>query len=115
MIVPPSNVVQLKPDAFEEFWAVYPRKTAKLAAKILWEQITGAGREVKIEGETVTLKATPDEIMTGALSYRYDSLDMDKDAERFIPHARTWLYQGRFLDADEDKATMMRRILERCK
>jgi hypothetical protein len=66
--------------AFEDFWACYPRRVGKLAAKRAWDRI----------------RPTPDvvEQMAKAIEWQRDQWD----DPRFIPHPATWLNQGRWLD-----------------
>lgn len=79
----------LEPDkadqGFEEFWSVYPRRTAKAAAKKSWERAV------------VKIKADPQTIIAGAR--RYAEQRRGKDQE-FIAHPSTWLNQQRWLDED---------------
>ncbi len=67
---------------FDEFWSLYPRRIAKRAAQKAWEKEMKAGTDPKL-------------IIHGLrrqLPY-FASRD-----EQFIPHAATWLNQGRFED-----------------
>lgn len=68
---------------FDQFWASYPRKAAKFAA------VKAYGKAVKID--------SPERIFAGLLEYRKHLPD---DAQ-FIPHAATWLNQGRWMDEYE--------------
>ncbi len=63
---------------FEEFWAKYPRKVAKLEAQKAWNKMTPDQRSKAIE-------AIP------AHARRWDDL-------HFVPHAASWLRGERFLD-----------------
>jgi len=69
---------------FERFWLVYPRKTAKDAARKEW------------------LRLNPDEPLTElmiAKVYAFiASPQWTKDGGQYIPHARTWLHQRRWED-----------------
>lgn len=67
---------------FEDFWTLYPRKIAKRAAFKVWEREMKAG-------------TAPDDILAG-LRAQVPSLSA-RDPQ-FIPHAATWLNQGRWED-----------------
>ena len=69
-----------KTSSFDSFWSVYPRKTAKGAATAAWVK--------------ALKKATPEEIIKAAVSYRDDP----NREEGFTAHASTWLNQERWLD-----------------
>jgi hypothetical protein len=65
---------------FEAFWQSYPKKVGKLAAKREWDRI----------------RPTPElvERMARALAWQKEQWD----DPQFIPHPKTWLYQGRWDD-----------------
>ena len=63
--------------AFEQFWRAYPRKVAKLAAQREWER-----RQPDL-----------DTVLQALAQQRQRWTD-----QRYIPHPRTWLHQGRWLD-----------------
>jgi hypothetical protein len=66
--------------AFDEFWRRYPRKIeGPVAAKKAWDRAIDAG-------------ANPDAIVAGVARYPFDA----RDGGRFLPHATTWLNQGRW-------------------
>ena len=67
-------------EAFEAFWASFPRKVGKLAAKREWDRI----------------RPTPEvvEAMAKALEWQMEQWD----DPQYIPHPRTWLHQGRWMD-----------------
>lgn len=67
-------------DAFEQFWAAYPRRVGKLAAKREWDRI-------RPDAELM-------EKMSKALEWQREQWD----DPQFIPHPRTWLHQGRWDD-----------------
>lgn len=69
-----------KISSFDNFWNVYPRKTAKGAATASWVK--------------ALKKATAEEIIQAAASYRDDP----NREESFTAHASTWLNQERWLD-----------------
>ena len=80
------------PDAlrarFERFWSEYPRRVAKDAA---WREFQ---------------KCKPDDHLVGlmidAVRAQTRSAQWSKDGGQYIPHPRTWLHQGRWLD-DTDR------------
>lgn len=69
---------------FEAFWAAYPRKVGKDAARKAWE------------------KRQPDDAlaqaMLDALAVQIAWPQWVKDGGQFIPHPATWLNQGRWQD-----------------
>lgn len=66
--------------AFDAWWAVYPRKTAKEAARAAYAK--------------ARRKATADELLAGAKAYRDDPTRV----AQFTPHPATWLNGGRWQD-----------------
>jgi len=66
--------------SFDNFWTVYPRKTAKGAATVAWIK--------------ALKKAKADELIKAAERYRDDP----NREEGFTAHASTWLNQERWLD-----------------
>ena len=72
--------------AFEQFWRAYPRKVAKLAAAREWER-----RQPDLDTVLTALRL---QIPTWT-------------DPQFIPHPRTWLHQGRYLDEWEFDAMLM--------
>jgi len=62
---------------FEEFWKIYPRKTAKGSARKAWEKIKD-----------------PESVMAGAQRF---ASDPNRDPS-FTPHPATWLNGERWLD-----------------
>lgn len=71
---------QVGASEFEEFWASYPRKVGKLAAQR--------------EYERARTRASAEAILAGLQRTRF------ADELRFVPHPRTWLSQGRWLDEE---------------
>lgn len=70
---------------FDEFWAAYPRKVGKPAAK------------TKFKAAVTRKKVNPDDIMLGLSNWtRY--WHADGTEERLIPHPSTWLNQERWND-----------------
>lgn len=68
------------PDRFDQFWDIYPRKTAKPDAKRAW------GKAVK--------RAEPDVIIDGALRFKNDS---NRD-DAYTAHPATWLNRDSWND-----------------
>lgn len=88
----PSNVIELKEEqknnstAFDEFWAAYPRKVAKEAARKAFELAARRGSPEKIlEAAAVQCAA-----------WKSDGVE-----QQFIPHPTTWLNQSRWNDAPD--------------
>lgn len=74
---------------FPEFWEAYPRaKTGKFAAEKAYEKAIGVD--------------THDAIMAGVERFARELKKSPRDTS-LIPHAATWLNQGRWMDEDEDK------------
>lgn len=73
------------PADFEVFWREYPRKVGKRAAFQVWERELRAGTD-------------PAEIIEGL---RAQLPGLLRKELQFIPHARTWLHQGRWEDEVE--------------
>ena len=71
--------------SFDQFWAAYPRKVGKLAARKAYEK---------------ALKLTDaDSLLKGATSYATYVAQKGLEA-RYICHAATWLNQGRWMDEE---------------
>lgn len=68
-------------DGFEEFWAAYPRKAGKGAARVAYLKAIG-----KTDART---------LLDGVLAAQWPA------AEKYIPHPATWLNQERWLDEIE--------------
>src|SRR5262245_1969082 len=75
-----------EPAGFDAFWAAYPKKAGKPAARRAWN----------------TLKPKPDEplvkSMLAALARHAASEQWKREGGRFIPHPATWLNQRRWED-----------------
>lgn len=65
------------PDVFDEFWSIYPRRIAKLAAKRKFE--------------AALRHATAEQIIDGARAYASVTATTDM---QFIKHPATWLHGG---------------------
>lgn len=74
---------QTDQDAFAVFWSIYPRRTAKTAARKSWERAT---QKIMVPAET---------ILAGARAYRAEKVGSE---EKFIAHPATWLNQQRWAD-----------------
>ena|ERR1051326_1716361 len=81
--------------AFNEFWALYPRKVGKLAAKKAWDK-TRPTRELF-------------EKMKATLAWQIETWD----DPQFIPHPRTWIAQGRWDDEPPLPTTTKPRLSQR--
>jgi hypothetical protein len=79
---------------FETFWKQYPRKIAKRMAAKEWAKLTPAEQAKALAVMPLQVRAWKGQ---------------DK---QFIPHARTWLHQGRFDDEFEVEATATDKWLE---
>lgn len=87
--------------SFELFWKAYPRKVGKLKARVAYQQITGRGKAVVIDGERIVLQASHEEIMEGLGRYIAANSNRVKGwllEMEYTPHASTWLNQGRWED-----------------
>jgi len=71
-------------ELFARFWALYPRKVSKDAARKAWDKLD--------------LSAELFETMIKALGAQSLSVDWTKDNGQFIPHASTWLNGKRWED-----------------
>lgn len=74
-------------ERFEKFWAEYPKKVGKDAARKEW------------------LQRSPDaaltDVMIAKVRTQRASAQWRDDDGKFIPHPRTWLHQGRWQDEVE--------------
>lgn len=69
---------------FSDFWAIYPRKTAKDTARKAWDKLApDADLGQRVLGAVATQRLCP---------------EWQKDGGRFIPHAATWLHGRRWED-----------------
>jgi phage replication O-like protein O len=76
---------------FTEFWAAYPRKTGKGAARKAWKKIKSP-------------KATLEKILT-ALDWQKKSEQWTKNGGQYIPHPGTYLNQERWEDEPEGESS----------
>lgn len=70
-----------KGDAFEEFWAAYPKKVGKKSAKKAFEKVK-----------------VPLETLVSAIRRQECSSQWSRDDGQYIPNPTTWLNQGRWED-----------------
>lgn len=76
------------PDAFDEFWAVYPKKASKAGAR---KKFSAALKS-----------ASAETIIAGARRYAAErAADPRPDAAQWIKHPTTWLHNGCWDDAPE--------------
>ena len=80
-------------DFFDEFWAVYPRRTGKGAARKAFIGAVGNGTPATV-------------IIEGAIRFRDNCVAINKEVQ-FIPHPATWLNQERWED-DAEAAEQVR-------
>ena len=108
---------------FEVFWKIFPHcrkppRSKKVLSRGLFKMITTVGRQTKIDGIPLNLKASPAQIIAAAKAY---AAEIDKDYEQsdavnrqYVPGAQIWLNQGRYEDdpnfeQEEDNVTHLRR------
>lgn len=68
------------PSEFDQFWAAYPRRIGKLAALREWQKLQPPITEV-----------------LAALAWQVPTWH----DPQYVPHPRTWLHQGRWMDEPE--------------
>lgn len=83
-IEPGKSIVVSAPDPFEEWWAIYPRKVAKVMARKAWAQMT---KQISL--------LTLEELMIKTRAFA--AAVIHKDPEH-IAHAATWLRGERWND-----------------
>lgn len=78
---------------FDQFWQAYPRRVGKLAAWRVWQRLK------------------PDEDLTtamiAAVERQQQSRQWRSDGGQYIPHPRTWLSQGRWMDEAESAGEVL--------
>ena len=77
---------------FNEWWAIYPKKAAKPAAKIAWR---------KLVKNSVNLEAVIEATQTLVDDPGYTPFHCDK---QFTPNPSTWLNNGRYSEVNEYEA-----------
>lgn len=81
---PPKGGTQEFEDAFEAFWALYPKKKSKGDARKAWKQIRPSRETVKAIMEK----------LPGLIASR----DWQRDGGQYIPYPGTWLRREGWLD-----------------
>lgn len=71
---------------FEDWWRAYPRKVGKDAARIKYRAVRKGG--------------TSEQALLDALAAHAAGWHRERRAKAYIPHAATWLNQGRYADED---------------
>jgi len=89
---PPAAAGRVAP-AFDAFWALYPRKTAKTAALKAWTALN----------PTAALQRT----ITEALAWQVARDDWLRDGGKYIPHPATWLHRGQWQDEPPPAASLL--------
>lgn len=79
-------------DSFNRFWEIYPRKTAKKEAYKAWKKIN-PNNELLVK-------------VLRAVDCQRTSRDWQREDGRYIPHASTWLNQGRWEDEIRESEVM---------
>ena len=82
VVVDASSSEMVRVDPFDEFWATYPRRTAKADARKAWDR------------HVAKAKIDPADVIAAAARYRDDPNRVDK----FTAHPATWLNGGRWMD-----------------
>ena len=77
-----TNPTTLVDPLFERFWSNYPRKIAKRAALLVWIKMAENERNRAIE------------VLPAHVRY----WELTHTGPQYVPHARTWLNQGRWDD-----------------
>lgn len=80
----PKNARERASDRFDEFWALYPRRVGKAAAKRAWSR----------KG----LNAKADEILEHLRARVRSDAQWLAEGGKFIPHPQTWLNRDGWLD-----------------
>jgi hypothetical protein len=80
------------PDAFERWWAVYPRRVGKAAAS-------------KAHARAVAEGVAPERLQAAAVAYATAVAAWPAEDRRFVPHPATWINRGSY---DDDPAAWER-------
>ena len=99
---------------FEEFWDAYPhctnpRRSKKVITRGVFKQITTTGRKFNVEGISLYIRATPEQLVAAAKAYAED-VDRDyevpsSEARKYVPGASVWLNQSRHSEWIEEEET----------
>ncbi|WP_299440225.1 hypothetical protein [uncultured Rhodospira sp.] len=85
---PPAKLTTAQEAAFAAFWAAYPRKDGKAAAREVFARLIGAGPAGGVDPAFLVRAAQ-----------RHADQCRERQLERtYIPHAKTWLRDRRFED-----------------
>lgn len=79
-----TSLPQGEPEGFEDFWAMYPRKVAKIAARAEYRK---------------ALRSTHPSDILAAL--RRQLFDLEARDKKFRPHPDVWLRRGHWEDEDD--------------
>jgi hypothetical protein len=109
-----DNVVRLETHGkFDEFWAAWYGTAGKRYAKeIFFKLISPEGKWSKLpDGTKIHLRASPQQLIDAAIRYREENCEEiagkwypllegrhGQDGPKKLPHASTWLNQGRYED-----------------
>lgn len=88
---PPGAGTREHPDAFEAFWALYPKKKSKGDAKTAWK---------KLKPSPEVIRAIMDK-----LPRLIASRDWKRDGGQYIPYPATWLRREGWLDEVPEEST----------
>lgn len=83
-------------EAFEDFWATYPRRVGKQDARRAWD--------------VARKKSSIEQILDAAERYAQDPVRLAADP-KFTPHPATWLRQGRWDDELQSAAPARRAVV----
>ena len=95
-----------EPATFDDWWAEMPKQVHQLEARCVWQLVirpNGWTTKIKIGNAgskaTVTLQATPEQLVVAATKYR-GSLPREADYtikdEQYLPRPGVWLSEGMF-------------------
>lgn len=88
-------------ERFDLWWALYPRKVAKIAARRAWNAAIR-----RITAETGCSRRQAEDQLITAL--RHFTFNPD---QRFQPHPATWLNSGRYLDESAEQSTIQASVM----
>lgn len=89
-----DNPAPVGAELFDEFWAEYPRKVGKDAARKAFDK-RKPSRELLVR-------------MLAAIRLQVQSVAWQKDGGQFIPHPATWLNEGRWQDEETELPQVVR-------
>ena len=105
---------------FEEFWDAYPhckrpRRSKLEVTRGIFKQITTSGRNTIVDGISLYVRATPEQLVAAAKAYAED-VDNDyevpsNEARQYVPGAHVWLNQSRhseWIEEEEDEEAKIR-------